>query len=103
MAEFISESSRARSRWLGGLAMMPRLEPSLVLFLMFAWTKRERKGADFCRTKVVGPIREMARNPPVVVDVVGSAPTLEVLTQCRSILALHCKSCGQCELRDAAP
>ena len=92
-----------RGAFLGALEMMPKLEPGLVLFLMFAWTKRERRGVTYCRDKLIGPLREMARHPPVVVDVVGSEPTLEVLKQCRCILSLHCKSCGMCELANAPP
>ena len=88
---------------MGAMMALPKLEPGLVLFLMGAWCRREKRGADFCKNKLIGPIREMARNPPVVVDVVGSAPTLTVLQECREILALHCKGCGMCELKDAPP
>lgn len=99
----LSEFEAVRARWTEGLRLLPKIEPGIVLFLMFAWTKRERRGADFCRKKIIGPVREMARNPPVVVDVIGSCPTMNVLAERRSILALHCKSCGACELSREDP
>lgn len=103
MTEIWAESSGRKTHWLGGLMSMPRLEPGLTLFLMFCWIKRERRGVTYCRDKLIGPLRDMARNPPVVVDVVGSNPTLQVLSECRCILALHCKGCGMCELKNAPP
>lgn len=76
---------------------LPRLEPGIALFLMYAWTKRERKGAEHCRKKIIGPLRDMAKAPPIVVDMCGSPPTQAILMECREVLALHCRTCGACE------
>ena len=80
-----------------------KLTPEMATCMMYFWTLRERRGSDWCRKKLMGPLREMARTPPMVVDLCGSPPTLEILKDCRNIYALHCKTCGQCDLRDAAP
>lgn len=82
---------------------LPRLECGIALFLMDAWVRRERKGAEFCRAKIIGPMRTMARVPPVKVDMVGSPPTACILQEAREILALHCRTCGACELKDSPP
>ena len=82
---------------------LPKLDCGIAIFLMWAWTKRERKGADFCRDRIIGPIRGMARTPPVTVDLCGSSPTSVVLAEAREVLTLHCRACGACELKDAPP
>ena len=99
----LNDRDLMRGRWVGAAMAMPKLEPGIALFLMQAWVIRERKGADFCRKKLVGPLRVMARTPPVVVDICGSPPTVAVLQECRDILALHCKACGACDCSNDAP
>ena len=85
--------------------MLPKLDSGIALFLMFAWVRREAKGADFCRRRLVGPVREMARHPPCVIDLARPEckPTADVLLECREVLALHCRSCGACDLSKEGP
>lgn len=79
---------------------LPPATAALALVTMHLWTLRERKGANWCRDKLVGPLREMAETPPVIVDIAvpGSKPTSDILAEVRGALRLHCTVCGKCDL-----
>lgn len=103
MTDILDNATRHRTEWMGALMPMSKLTPEMATFLMDAWCQRERRGAEWCRKKKMGPLRTMARTPPMVVDLCGSPPTLTVLQSCREIYAVHCRACGACELKDEAP
>lgn len=103
----LSETLFSRGLLMGLRMMLLTLHVGVTIWLAEAWLLREKKGADWCRKKKIGPIREFLKAPPSKLDVVmtrdGCVRVPDHLMDARGILALHCKACGQCERRNEAP
>lgn len=105
MIEYGSANDRlfaARGCLLGALMTLPILNAGSTLFLVEAWVQRERKGAEWCRKKKIGPIIEaLQAAPPVrpaaVMTRGGCVTTEDLYADTRDLLTLHCRACGGCE------
>ena len=70
-----------------------------LITLAFLTSQRERKGAEWCRKRGVGRMREVAS--PNVLTIGAPMPSAEHVlaqTEASEILAAHCRSCGGCRL-----
>ena len=60
---------------------------------------RKKKGPEWCRKNLIGPMREIADNPPADLEFATRGPSVaQTLAETSASLALHCRKCGQCKL-----
>lgn len=65
--------------------------------------RRDKHGVDWCRKKFVGPIRhklDIVALPAAAIFSTGTVTLQDGLVEAREMMALHCRICGGCELKD---
>lgn len=100
-----------RAQYIGELMKLD-ISAGSTLFLLSAWADRERRGAEWCDRRKIGPLRALLKNPPeaapdAVLTKKGGLDIPQHLRETSELLALHCTACkaacGGCRWADIPP